>query len=146
VREGPFAPFAAPAVQAPSLVAAHAPAIGAKGLFILHRFVGPAAALLPALGNVGSDLLFGQLRQQSTHRSTTDPDSVLYRKAHGQARKLCFGTQVLMENRHELCAAITVHNPITQDEPTVVLAGSETEIEESVITTMCCCCVFPRES
>jgi hypothetical protein len=71
---------------------------------------------------------------------------VLYRKAHGQARKLCFGTQVLMENRHELCAAITVHNPITQDEPTVVLAGSETEIEESVITTMCCCCVFPRES
>ena len=27
-----------------------------------------------------------------------------------------------MENRHGLCAAITVHNPIAQDEPTVALA------------------------
>jgi hypothetical protein len=39
---------------------------------------------------------------------------VLYRKASGQASKLCFGTHVLMENRHGLCAAITVHNPIAQ--------------------------------
>ncbi len=64
----------------------------------------------------------GERRTNATHQSTTDPQSVLYRKANGQASKLCFGTQVLMENRHGLCAAITVHNPIAQDEPTVALA------------------------
>ena len=64
----------------------------------------------------------GEKRRNDTHQSTTDPQSVLYRKANGQASKLCFGTQVLMENRHGLCAAITVHNPIAQDEPTVALA------------------------
>ena len=64
----------------------------------------------------------GEQRRNDTHQSTTDPESVLYRKANGQASRLCFGTQVLMENRHGLCAAITVHNPITQDEPTVALA------------------------
>lgn len=64
----------------------------------------------------------GEPRRNATHRSTTDAESVLYRKANGQASKLCFGTQVLMENRQGLCAAITVHNPIAQDEPTVALA------------------------
>jgi len=63
----------------------------------------------------------GEPRRNDTHQSTTDPQSVLYRKANGQASKLCFGTQVLMENRHGLCAAITVHNPVAQDEPTVAL-------------------------
>lgn len=64
----------------------------------------------------------GEKRCNQTHQSTTDPQSVLYRKANGQASKLSFGTQVLMENRHGLCAAITIHNPIVQDEPTVALA------------------------
>jgi transposase len=64
----------------------------------------------------------GEQRRNDTHQSTTDPQSVLYRKTYGQASRLCFGTQVLMENRHGLCAAITVHNPIAQDEPTVALA------------------------
>lgn len=64
----------------------------------------------------------GEQRRNDTHQSTTDPESVLYRKAAGKESKLCFGTQVLMENRHGLCAAITVHNPIVQDEPTVALA------------------------
>jgi transposase len=64
----------------------------------------------------------GEKRTNATHRSTTDPESVLYRKGCGRESKLCFGTQVLMENRHGLCAAITVHNPIAQDEPTVALA------------------------
>ena len=63
----------------------------------------------------------GEPRRNDTHQSSTDPQSVLYRKTYGQASKLCFGTQVLMENRHGLCAAITVHNPIAQDEPTVAL-------------------------
>ena len=64
----------------------------------------------------------GEKRCNDTHRSTTDPESVLYSKANGQASKLSFGTHVLMENRHGLCAAITVHNPIAQDESTVALA------------------------
>ncbi len=64
----------------------------------------------------------GEKRSNATHQSTTDPQSVLYRKASGRESKLCFGTQVLMENRHGLCAAITVHNPIAEDEPTVALA------------------------
>lgn len=80
----------------------------------------------------------GEPRRNVTHQSTTDPQSVLYRKAQGQASKLCFGTQVLMENRHGLCAAITVHNPIAQDEPTVALAqvDEHRELHEARITTL----------
>jgi transposase len=80
----------------------------------------------------------GEQRRNATHRSTTDPESVLYRKANGQASKLCFGTQVLMENRHGLCAAITVHNPIAHDEPTVALAqvDEHRELHEAKITTL----------
>ena len=80
----------------------------------------------------------GEKRSNATHRSTTDPESVLYRKANGQASKLCFGTQVLMENRHGLCAAITVHNPIAQGEPTVALAqvDEHRELHAARITTL----------
>ena len=80
----------------------------------------------------------GERRSNATHRSTTDPESVLYRKANGQASKLCFGTQVLMENRHGLCAAITVHNPIAQDEPTVALTqvDEHRQLHEARITTL----------
>ena len=80
----------------------------------------------------------GEQRRNATHQSTTDPESVLYRKANGQASKLCFGTQVLMDNRHGLCAAITVHNPIAQDEPTVALAqvDEHRELHEARITTL----------
>jgi transposase len=80
----------------------------------------------------------GEKRSNATHQSTTDPESVLYRKANGQASKLCFGTQVLMENRHGLCAAITVHNPITHDEPTVALAqvDEHRELHQAKVTTL----------
>lgn len=64
----------------------------------------------------------GEKRSNATHQSTTDVQSVLYRKGQGKESKLCFGAQVLMENRHGLCAAVTIHNPIAQDEPTVALA------------------------
>src|SRR5208337_3707499 len=63
----------------------------------------------------------GEKRRNATHRSTTDPESVLYRKANGQASKLCFGTQVLMENRNGLCADFTLHNPISEPEPVAAL-------------------------
>jgi transposase len=80
----------------------------------------------------------GEKRTNATHRSTTDPESVLYRKGSGRESKLCFGTQVLMENRHGLCAAITVHNPIAQDEPTVALAqvDEHRQLHGARITTL----------
>src|SRR5215213_3736027 len=53
----------------------------------------------------------GEKRKNDTHQSTTDPDSVLYRKGHGKEARLCFGGHLLMENRHGLCAEFTLHNP-----------------------------------
>jgi len=44
----------------------------------------------------------GQPRSNVTHRSTTDPDSRLFRKADGQPARLAYSGSVLMENRHGL--------------------------------------------
>jgi transposase len=63
----------------------------------------------------------GEQRRNDTHQSTTDPESVLYRKASGKEARLCFGGHILMENRHGLCADFTLHNPLTQTEPVVAL-------------------------
>ena len=63
----------------------------------------------------------GQKRSNQTHQSTSDPDSVLYRKAKGREAKLCFGGQMLMENRHGLCAEFAIHNPISQPEPVMAV-------------------------
>jgi len=63
----------------------------------------------------------GEKRCNDTHRSTTDPDSVLYRKAQGKEAKLCFGGHILMENRNGLCADFILHNPITAAEPAMAL-------------------------
>lgn len=64
----------------------------------------------------------GQKRSNQTHQSTTDPEAVLYRKSGGQESKLCFGAHALMENRHGLCADITIHNPIRESETDVALS------------------------
>lgn len=64
----------------------------------------------------------GEKRRNQTHQSATDPESVLYRKAKGKESKLCFGAHVLMENRHGLCAAIDIHNPIEQSESDMAVA------------------------
>jgi transposase len=63
----------------------------------------------------------GEQRRNHTHQSTTDPESVLYRKANGKEARLCFGGHLLMENRNGLCADFTLHNPITEPEPVVAL-------------------------
>lgn len=63
----------------------------------------------------------GEPRRNDTHQSTTDSESVLYRKAKGKEAKLCFGAHLLMENRHGLCADFTIHNPIEQPEPVMAL-------------------------
>lgn len=61
-------------------------------------------------------------RCNATHQSTTDPQSVLYRKAQGKEARLCFGAHALMENRHGLCAELTIHDPIAQAEPAMAIA------------------------
>jgi len=63
----------------------------------------------------------GEKRCNDTNQSTTDPQSVLYRKAKGKEAKLYFGGHALMENRHGLCAEFTVHNPIAESEPALAL-------------------------
>lgn len=60
-------------------------------------------------------------RCNETHQSTTDSQSVLYRKAKGKEARLCFGAHALMENRNGLCAEFTIHNPITESEPAMAL-------------------------
>lgn len=71
-------------------------------------------------GNPGIDFR-GEPRRNDTHRSTTDPQSVLYRKASGKEARLCFGGHILMENRNGLCADFTLHNPISEPEPVMAL-------------------------
>lgn len=76
----------------------------------------------------------GEPRRNATHQSTTDAESVLYRKAKGKEARLCFGAHALMENRNGLCADFTLHNPITQPEPAMALeqmAGHE-ELHQGV--------------
>ena len=42
----------------------------------------------------------GERRRNATHRSTTDPEARLYRKARGQPAKLAFLGHVITDNRH----------------------------------------------
>src|SRR5262249_22757435 len=55
----------------------------------------------------GSDF-HGQKRKNDTHRSTTDPEARLYRKADGREAKLSYMGHVVMENRNGLAVAGTV--------------------------------------
>jgi len=68
-------------------------------------------------------------RRNATHQSTTDPQSVLYRKTQGKEAKLCFGGHILMENRNGLCADFTLHNPITEPEPAMALRQLDQHIQ-----------------
>lgn len=47
-------------------------------------------------------------RSNETHASTTDPDARLFRKADGQASRLCYLGHALMENRHALIVDATL--------------------------------------
>src|ERR1700761_1413600 len=60
----------------------------------------------PKHGSDGEGSNFhGQTRKNDTHRSTTDPDNRLYRKAAGREAKLSYMGHVTMENRHGLAVA-----------------------------------------
>ena len=56
----------------------------------------------PGDGRNGERDFHGEKRSNETHASTTDPDARLYKKAAGQAAKLCHMGHVLMENRNGL--------------------------------------------
>jgi IS5 family transposase len=50
----------------------------------------------------------GQKRSNTTHESTTDPDSRLYKKSYGKESKLSYLGHALVENRNGLIAAAMV--------------------------------------
>ena len=56
----------------------------------------------PRPGRNGARDFRGERRSNETHASTTAPDARLYRKARGQASKLCYMGPLLMENRNGL--------------------------------------------
>lgn len=67
----------------------------------------------------------GETRSNDTHESTTDPDCRLYKKAPGQAAKLCHLGHLLMENRNGFIVDTTVTPPSgnAEREAAVHLAG-----------------------
>jgi len=66
-------------------------------------------AVTPSDRNAGRDFR-GEKRSNATHASTTDLDARLFKKARGQAAKLCHMAHVLMENRNGLVVdAILTH-------------------------------------
>ncbi len=62
----------------------------------------------PAPGRNGEVDFRGEKRSNETHASTSDPDARLYKKAAGQAAKLCHLGHVLMENANGLVVAATL--------------------------------------
>jgi transposase len=54
----------------------------------------------PAPGRNGQRDFRGEKRSNETHASTTDPDARLYKKAEGQASRLCHMGHAMIENRH----------------------------------------------
>src|SRR5277367_3901822 len=59
----------------------------------------------PSAGRNGERDFHGEKRSNETHASTTDRDARLYKKAKGQAAKLCHMGHVVMENRSGLVEA-----------------------------------------
>jgi len=62
----------------------------------------------PTGGRNGEVDFRGRPRSNETHASTTDPDARLYKKAAGQAAKLCHMGHVLTENRNGLVVDATL--------------------------------------
>ena len=65
-------------------------------------------------------------RSNETHASTTDPDARLYKKAKGQAAKLCHMGHVLIENRSGLVvdARTTLATGTAEREAAVAMIGA----------------------
>jgi transposase len=81
----------------------------------------------PADGRNGERDFHGEKRSNETHTSTTDPDARLYKKAAGQASKLCHMGHVVMENRNGLVVDASV---------TLATGTAEREAAEAMIGEM----------
>jgi transposase len=81
----------------------------------------------PADGRNGERDFHGEKRSNETHASTTDPDARLYKKAQGQAAKLCHMGHVVMENRNGLVVDASV---------TLATGTAEREAAEAMIGEM----------
>jgi transposase len=81
----------------------------------------------PAAGRNGERDFHGEKRSNETHASTTDPDARLYKKAEGQAAKLCHMGHVLMENRHGLTVATST---------TLATGTAEREAAEAMVEAL----------
>jgi len=79
----------------------------------------------PAGGRNGERDFHGEKRSNKTHASTTDPDARLYKKAQGQAAKLCHMGHVVMENRNGLVveASVTHATGAAEREAAVAMVG-----------------------
>ena len=77
----------------------------------------------PDPGSNGERDFHGEKRSNDTHASSTDPDARLYKKAVGQASRLCYMGHVLMENRSGLAvdATLTHATGTAEREATLVL-------------------------
>ena len=64
----------------------------------------------------GGENFHGQKRSNSTHASTTDPDSRLFRKGYGKEAKLSFMGHLLTENRNGLIVGASVTEAGTRQE------------------------------
>jgi transposase len=78
----------------------------------------------PAAARNGERDFRGERRSNATHASTTDPDARLYRKARGQAAKLCYMGHLLMENRNGL---------VVDTETTHATGTAEREAAEAMV-------------
>jgi transposase len=87
----------------------------------------PPAANLPGGGRNAEVDFRGQPHSNETHASTTDPDARLYKKAAGQAAKLCHMGHVLTENRNGL---------VVQAELTQATGTAEREAAASMIDAL----------
>ena len=74
-----------------------------------HKSFRPRGDEPPTTGGGNPTVNFhGQRRRNATHRSTTDPDARLYKKARGRAAHLGYLGHVLMEHRCGLIVKATV--------------------------------------
>lgn len=60
----------------------------------------------------------GERRSNETHRSTTDPEARLAKKGKGKEAKLCFGANVLMDNREGLVVDVASLPPLVHGNAT----------------------------
>ena len=80
----------------------------------------------PGPGRNGERDFHGETRSNETHASSTDPDARLYKKAEGQAAKLCHMGHVAIENRHCLVvdALTTLATGTAEREAGVEMVGA----------------------